>query len=189
MKQLSLLHTSFVKAWTQILRSFKSCQRRVGDSQCLRSLSIVSAENKTTICLSPVNHTTKTIHILYHYSLSTLFEIVVLKTFAIFSGKPVLDSLFNKVAGLKVCNFIKRRLRHRYFPINIAKFLRTSFLWNTIVCCFCLFMLAFFFSEKGNILYFNIMISISVFHHYWCFYIYHHYGCYYYYCLIVEVQL
>ena len=36
----------------------------------------------------------------------------------------VLESLFNKVAGLKVCNFIKKTLRHRRFPV---KFSRTSF--------------------------------------------------------------
>ena len=39
----------------------------------------------------------------------------------------MLESLFNKVAGLKACNFIKKRLQHRCFPVNIAKFLRTSF--------------------------------------------------------------
>ena len=38
----------------------------------------------------------------------------------------VLESLFNKVAGLNTCNFIKKRLRHRYFPVNIAKSLRTA---------------------------------------------------------------
>ena len=40
----------------------------------------------------------------------------------------MLESLFNKnkVAGL-VCNFIKKRLQHRYFPLKIAKFLRTPF--------------------------------------------------------------
>ena len=36
---------------------------------------------------------------------------------------PVLESLFNKVAGLKASNFIKKRLQH-------------SFLWNTFVGCF-----------------------------------------------------
>ena len=36
----------------------------------------------------------------------------------------VLESLFNKVAGLKVCNFIKKTLRHRRFPV---KFSRTSY--------------------------------------------------------------
>ena len=35
--------------------------------------------------------------------------------------RPVLDSLINKVAGLKACNFIKERLQHRCFPVNIAK--------------------------------------------------------------------
>ena len=39
-------------------------------------------------------------------------------------------SLFNKVAGLKACNLIKKRLQHRRFLINIAKFLRTP-LWKT----------------------------------------------------------
>ena len=42
----------------------------------------------------------------------------------------VLDSLFTKVAGLKVCSFIKKRLQHRCFPVNIAKFLRTPILKN-----------------------------------------------------------
>ena len=37
----------------------------------------------------------------------------VLKNFAIFTGK------------LQVRNFIKNRLQHRCFPLNIAKFLRT----------------------------------------------------------------
>ena len=38
---------------------------------------------------------------------------------------PVLESLFDKVADLKACNFIKKVLRHRCFRVNIAKFLRT----------------------------------------------------------------
>ena len=40
----------------------------------------------------------------------------------------VLGSLFNKVAGLQACNIIKRRLYHRCFPMNIAKFWRTPIL-------------------------------------------------------------
>ena len=42
---------------------------------------------------------------------------VVLKNFAIFTGK------------LQACNFIKNTLQHRCFPLNIAKFLRTSAQW------------------------------------------------------------
>ena len=34
----------------------------------------------------------------------------------------MLESLFSKVAGLKGCNFIKQRLQHRCFPVNIVIF-------------------------------------------------------------------
>ena len=42
---------------------------------------------------------------------------------------PVLQPLFNKVPclSLKACNFIKKRLWHKCFPVNIANFLRTAF--------------------------------------------------------------
>ena len=33
-------------------------------------------------------------------------------------------------AGLQSCNFVKKRLRHRCFPVNIAKFLRKPILKN-----------------------------------------------------------
>ena len=44
-----------------------------------------------------------------------VLKIGVLKNFAIFTGKhlwPVLESLFNKVAGFKACNFTKKRLKN-----------------------------------------------------------------------------
>ena len=49
----------------------------------------------------------------------------VLKIFAIFAGKLVLAAVLNKVAELKTCNFIKKRLQHQCFPVNITKYLRT----------------------------------------------------------------
>ena len=39
----------------------------------------------------------------------------------------VLESLLNKVAGLKACNFIRKRLQRKCFPLNIVNFLRTAF--------------------------------------------------------------
>ena len=52
----------------------------------------------------------------------------------IHSKTPVLKSLlgksWNKVAGRKVCNFIKKRFQHRCFSENIAKFLITTVLKN-----------------------------------------------------------
>ena len=43
-----------------------------------------------------------------------------------------MESLFNKVA-----DFIKNRLQHRYFPVNIANVLTTVFFKYTIGDCFC----------------------------------------------------
>ena len=52
----------------------------------------------------------------------------VLKNFAKFTGKYLFQSLFfNKVSGLSLAILIKKRLWHRYVPVNFAKFLRTSF--------------------------------------------------------------
>ena len=51
------------------------------------------------------------------------------RNFAKFTGKYLCQSLFfNKVAGLRPATLLKKRLRHRYFPVNFAKFLRTPFL-------------------------------------------------------------
>ena len=41
---------------------------------------------------------------------------------------PVLESVFNKVAGLRACNFITKKLQQRCFPVKFAKFVRTPFL-------------------------------------------------------------
>ena len=48
----------------------------------------------------------------------------------------MLEFLFNKVAGLQVCNFIKKRLQHWCFSMKFAKSLRASFLQNTSGGCF-----------------------------------------------------
>ena len=56
----------------------------------------------------------------------------VLRNFTKFTGKHLCQSLFfNKVAGLRPATLLKKRLWHRYFPVNFVKFLRTPFLQNT----------------------------------------------------------
>ena len=56
----------------------------------------------------------------------------VLKNFAKSTGKRLCQSLFfNKVPGLRSATLLKRRLWHRCFPANFAKFLRTSLVQNT----------------------------------------------------------
>ena len=51
------------------------------------------------------------------------FKIDVLKDFANFTGKHQCWSL--------ACNFIKKRLQHRCFPVKFANFLRTPFFYRT----------------------------------------------------------
>ena len=43
----------------------------------------------------------------------------------------MLQSLLNEVSDLKA-NVTKKRPQHRGFPVNIAKFLRAHFLFNTM---------------------------------------------------------
>ena len=39
----------------------------------------------------------------------------------------VLESIYNKAAGLKVFNSIKKRVQHSCLPVKLAKFLKTPF--------------------------------------------------------------
>ena len=39
----------------------------------------------------------------------------------------MLEPIFKKVASLEARKSIKRRLQYRFFPVNIAKFLKTAF--------------------------------------------------------------
>ena len=51
----------------------------------------------------------------------------VLRNFAKFTGKHLCQSLiFTK--GLRPATLLKKRLWHKCFPVNFAKFLRTPFL-------------------------------------------------------------
>ena len=57
----------------------------------------------------------------------------VLRNFAKFTGKQhqCQNLILNKVAGLSPATLLKKRLWHRCFPVNFAKFLRMPFLQNT----------------------------------------------------------
>ena len=66
------------------------------------------------------------------------FKIGVFKNFRKFHKKtPVLESLFNKAAGLKACNFIKKRRQQSFLLVKCEIFKSTFFLKNTSVDCFC----------------------------------------------------
>ena len=71
------------------------------------------------------------IKILKRYNEQVFNKKAALKNFAIFTEKHLRWSLFlNKNVGLQSWNFIKKRLQHRFFPVNIAKFLRKPVLEN-----------------------------------------------------------
>ena len=58
--------------------------------------------------------------------------------------------LLNKIAGLKPVTLLKKRAWHRFFPVNFAKFLRTTFLIEHLQwLCLKLFL------ECQSIWYFN----------------------------------
>ena len=67
----------------------------------------------------------------------------VLKNSQISQKISVLESLFNKVAGLQV-NYIKERIQHRCFLVNNAKFLRTPILKDI-----CIKLLLVFFKNRN----------------------------------------
>ena len=60
------------------------------------------------------------------------FEIRCSQKFHKIHRKPLVpESLFNTVAGLRPANLLKKRLQHRCFHVNFAKFPITPFLQNT----------------------------------------------------------
>ena len=66
---------------------------------------------------------------------------VFLKISPISKETPVLEPLLNKAAGLQVCNFIKKILQHRYFPVKFEKFFITPILKNICERLLCSFFL------------------------------------------------
>ena len=85
----------------------------------------------------------------------------------------VLESLCNNATGLKVCNFIRKRLRQKCFlVVNIAKFLRTAFLWNTSMWLLLkmsystppqgFFLLKWMFMKFSNFLFWEVYSSMVI---------------------------
>ena len=64
------------------------------------------------------------IHKCFHNRCSKTYRNIHRKT-------PVLESLFNKVEGVKACDFNEISFQHWYFPVNISKFLRVPFSQNS----------------------------------------------------------
>ena len=91
-----------------------------------RLIYCVLTDNRLVECLK---YTLKIFHSNCSYfcrrsRLQVFYKISVFKNFAQSTGKhPVLEFIFNTPATL-----LKKRLSNMCFPVNFAKFLRTSFL-------------------------------------------------------------
>ena len=68
------------------------------------------------------------IHLIPNWFRSSCSQMVFFK---IQVKTSLLKWLFNNVAGLKAWNFIKKRLWHRYFPVNFPQFFNKPYLKNT----------------------------------------------------------
>ena len=65
------------------------------------------------------------------------YKKAIVKNFAIFTGKHLCS-----------CNFIKKRLQHRCFPVNSVKLLRKPILRTSVNGCFCHFSRALYVITK-----------------------------------------
>ena len=63
-------------------------------------------------------------------------EVYYQKTSQYSQENTLSKSLLNKVVDRKACNFIKKRLQHRCFPVNIGKFFKKPILKNILYACF-----------------------------------------------------
>ena len=62
----------------------------------------------------------------------------------------MLEFLFNKVAGLHACNFIKKRPQHRCFSVKFTKSLKASFLQDNCGGCFWKYLMNSLFIAYEN---------------------------------------
>ena len=70
-----------------------------------------------------------------------------LKNFAIFIGKQMCWNLSLK----KVCEFIKKRVKHRFFLMNVTEFVRTDFFTEHLWRLFSSFYVTLSFYEEESV--------------------------------------
>ena len=106
-----------------------SCRERLHSSSTNQGLLLEQCNGKIkliTHSCSPFRNNYRTSH------QKCSMKKGILRNFTKFKGKQLCQSLFSNIfAALRLENLFKKRLQHRCFPVNFAKFLRTPFLQNT----------------------------------------------------------
>ena len=64
------------------------------------------------------------------------YKKAVLKSLSIFAGNTCVEVFFTQNARLQLQGVIKKKFRHRYFSVNIAKLLKTPILRKSVNDCF-----------------------------------------------------
>ena len=84
------------------------------------------------------------------------YKMVFLNFLKFHKNTPLLDSLFNKVAGLQACPFFKKRLQHRCFHVEFELFSRPPFFTEYLryIKCFCKYYTDFY-SKLINFIYYE----------------------------------
>ena len=80
---------------------------------------MVSTKPKLLVLLHSKRHSKAVVHRCSSNRSQMFFKIDVIKKFAKFARKHLYWGLF-------LINFVKKRLQYRYFPLNIAKSLKTA---------------------------------------------------------------
>ena len=111
-------------------KSFPPCLQKFGDDECQKIVeNLLFSQISQKIVLKRAARAKRFQWSWFRSSRSQMFfKIGVLENCAIFTRKHLCWSLFLiKFSKKFIKNFIKKRLQHRCFPANIAKFLRTTF--------------------------------------------------------------
>ena len=110
----------------QLCRLLKTC---IG--QARRNQKIMESQQLINKCRPPWTAEWEIIstEIFQRQSTRGVLQKGVLRNFAKFRGKHLCQGLFfDIVAGLRTTTLFKKRLRHRCFDVNFAKFVRAPFL-------------------------------------------------------------
>ena len=97
------------------------------------------------------NYKVSSIDYLQKQPFADVFQNRCFKNFAIFTGQNLCWSLFLiKDPGLPAYYFIKKRLQHKTFPVNIAKTLRTSSFIEHLRCLLLYLKLIYLIGRKKS---------------------------------------
>ena len=130
-------------------RLVKICSKFTGEHSCQSVISIKLQSNFIEIVLQRgcsvnllrifrIHFTITPLEGCFYSHRKSSIKSGVHKDFAKLTGKhQCLNLFFNKIAGLRTANLLKKRLRHRCFSDNFVEFLRTQFCRALQADCFC----------------------------------------------------